>query len=150
VTILYRYIINNYSIQYVWTARNIWLKLAQWFWRSRKCKSLQTDGKTDDGTKAIRIAHLSFQLRWAKNAPRHATDSWLLIDWLIDWLFMVLRPPQEYFTYMEMSPLPVKGYKIWAYARRSGPLSMEGSLSCHTCCDTGPLFFISHSKDRPI
>jgi hypothetical protein len=25
-----------------------WLKLAQWFWRrSRKCKSLQTDGKTD-------------------------------------------------------------------------------------------------------
>jgi hypothetical protein len=22
----------------------VWLKLAQWFWRSRKCKSLQTDG----------------------------------------------------------------------------------------------------------
>jgi hypothetical protein len=26
----------------------VWLKLAQWFWRrSRKCKSLQTDGQTD-------------------------------------------------------------------------------------------------------
>jgi hypothetical protein len=26
----------------------VWLKLVQWFWRrSRKCKSLQTDGKTD-------------------------------------------------------------------------------------------------------
>jgi hypothetical protein len=25
----------------------VWLKLAQWFWRrSRKCKSLQTDGQT--------------------------------------------------------------------------------------------------------
>jgi hypothetical protein len=47
------------------------LKLAQWFWRrSRKCKSLQTDGQTDGQTdaeqRAIRKAHLSFQLRWAK------------------------------------------------------------------------------------
>jgi hypothetical protein len=46
----------------------IWLKLAHWFWRrSKKCKSLQTDGqtvgRTDDGQSAIRIAHLSFQLR---------------------------------------------------------------------------------------
>jgi hypothetical protein len=31
---------------------------------------------------------------------------------LIDWLFTVLRPAQEYFTYMETSPLPVKGCKI--------------------------------------
>jgi hypothetical protein len=30
----------------------------------------------------------------------------------IDWLFTVLRPAQEFFTYMEMSPLPVKGCKI--------------------------------------
>jgi hypothetical protein len=42
----------------------VWLKLAQWFWRrSRKCKSLQTDGQEDDGQQAIRKAHLSFQLR---------------------------------------------------------------------------------------
>jgi hypothetical protein len=26
----------------------------------------------------------------------------------------------------------------------------EGSLSCHTCCDTGLRFFRSHPKDRPI
>jgi hypothetical protein len=32
----------------------------------------------------------------------------------------------------------------------SGPLSREGSLSCHTCCDTGPWFFRSHPKVRPI
>jgi hypothetical protein len=44
----------------------VWLKLAQWFWwRSWKCKSLQTDGQTDR-QRAFRIAHLSFQLRWAK------------------------------------------------------------------------------------
>jgi hypothetical protein len=27
-------------------------------------------------------------------------------------------------------------------ARRSGPLSREGSLSCHTYCDTGPRFIV--------
>jgi hypothetical protein len=48
------------------------------------------------------------------------------------------------------SPLRVKGCKIKAYARRSGPLSREGSLLCHICCDTGPRFFWSHPKDRPI
>jgi uncharacterized membrane protein YgcG len=29
--------------------------------------------------------------------------------WLIDWLFIVLRPAQEYFTYMETSPFPGEG-----------------------------------------
>jgi hypothetical protein len=51
---------------------------------------------------------------------------------------------------METSPLPVKGYKIYAYAQHSGPLSREGSLSCHTCCDTGSWFFQSNPKDHPI
>jgi hypothetical protein len=26
----------------------------------------------------------------------------------------------------------------------------EGSLSCHTCCDTGPQFFQSHPNNHPI
>jgi hypothetical protein len=34
------------------------------------------------------------------------------LNWLIDWLFKVLRPVQEYFTYMETSLMPVKGCKI--------------------------------------
>jgi hypothetical protein len=34
----------------------------------------------------------------------------------------------------------VRGCKIWAYPQHSEPLSREGSLSCHTCCDTGPRF----------
>jgi hypothetical protein len=29
-------------------------------------------------------------------------------------------------------------------------LGREESFSSHTCCDTGPRFFQSHSKDRPI
>jgi hypothetical protein len=35
-------------------------------------------------------------------------------------------------------------------ARHPGPLSREGSLSCHTYCDNGPQFLQSHSKDHPI
>jgi hypothetical protein len=37
-----------------------------------------------------------------------------------------------------------------AYDRCPWPLSREGSLSCHSCCDTGPRFFRSHPKDRHI
>ena len=56
----------------------VWLKLDQWFWRRRwKCEKFtdgrtdgRTDRRTDDGRKVIRKAHLSFQLRWAKNT-RH-------------------------------------------------------------------------------
>jgi hypothetical protein len=62
----------------------------------------------------------------------------------------VLCPAQEFFTYMETSPIPAKGCKIWANAWRSGPLGREGSLSCHTCCETEPRFFLSHPKDHPI
>jgi hypothetical protein len=36
------------------------------------------------------------------------------------------------------------------YPCSSGPSSREGSLSCHTYCDSGLKFFRSHPKDRPI
>jgi hypothetical protein len=66
---------------------------------------------------------------------------------------MVLRPAQEYFTYMETSPCTAgEGLQNLGFinARRSGPLSREGSLSCHTCCDTGPRFFRSHPIGPPL
>ena len=58
------------------TLCQVWLKLAQWFWRRRwKCEQFtdrqtdgQTDGETDDGRQVIRKAHLSFQLRCAKKS----------------------------------------------------------------------------------
>jgi hypothetical protein len=39
----------------------------------------------------------------------------------------------------------VKGYQIKSFARRSGPLSRENLY-----CVTGPQYFPSHPKDRPI
>ena len=48
----------------------VWLKLAQWFC-DENVKPLQmdrwTNGRKDDRWKAIRKAHLNYQLRWAKN-----------------------------------------------------------------------------------
>ena len=48
----------------------VWLKLAQWFWRRRwkceKIKTTTTTTTTDNEQILIRKAHLSLQLRWAK------------------------------------------------------------------------------------
>jgi hypothetical protein len=73
--------------------------------------------------------------QWLYVSLKNISLTWRLID-LTDWLFIVLRPAEEFFTYMETSQLPLKG-QIQAYARHSGPLRREGSLSCHTGCDTG-------------
>jgi hypothetical protein len=71
-------------------------------------------------------------------------DFFLIKDILyfpIDGFFYCSASPSIIFTFMGTSPLPVKCCKIKVYSRRSTPLSREGSLSCHICCDTGPRFF---------
>ena len=40
-----------------------------------------------------------------------------------------------------------EGLQILTYARHSWPLSSEGSLTCHTHCNTGLLFILVISKD---
>ena len=40
-----------------------------------------------------------------------------------------------------------EGLQILTYARHSWPLSSEGSLRCHTCCDTGLSFIMVISED---
>jgi hypothetical protein len=35
------------------------------------------------------------------------------MGWFVDWFFTVLRSAEEFFIYMEMSPLQVKGCKFW-------------------------------------
>jgi hypothetical protein len=79
-----------------------------------------------------------------------AIDEHCCLMYWLKIIHFVLRPAQIFFTCMKTSPFPVKDWKIYAYARHSGPLSREGSLLCHTCCDTGRQYFRSHPKDRPI
>ena len=57
-------------------------------------------------------------------------------------LFGVFRPNRKFFTHLETSPLPVKGYKFWPW-----PLISEGSLACHTYCDTRRPLIIVISED---
>ena len=47
----------------------VWLKLSRWFWRGRwKCKTFTKKTTTMDNIRiVIRRAHVSLQLRWAKN-----------------------------------------------------------------------------------
>ena len=52
-------------------------KLAQWFWRRRRKCVKFTDRRTDR-RQVIRKAHLSFQLRWAKNTG--VTLTWVYVS----------------------------------------------------------------------
>jgi hypothetical protein len=54
----------------------LWLKLVQWFWRrSRKCKSLQTDGQTDRQTDGRTPGNgRSEKLTWAFSSDELKTD----------------------------------------------------------------------------
>ena len=61
-------------------------------------------------------------------------------------LFGVFRPTREFFTHMETSPAG-EGLQIFTFDRHSWPLSSEGSLTCHTYCDTGHPFIMVISED---
>jgi hypothetical protein len=60
----------------------VWLKLAQWFWRrSRKCKSLQTDGQTDRQTDRLTPDNgRSEKLTWAFSSGELKTSLELSIQ----------------------------------------------------------------------
>ena len=69
-----------------------------------------------------------------------------LIDWLIDWLFVVFRPVEN------ISLILRRHHCRWRAANLDLCLALmafssEGSLACHTCCDTGPPFLRSYPKD---
>jgi hypothetical protein len=74
-------------------------------------------GKTMMGT-AEKVTQTRRKRKERINRKREVTD----------WLFSVLRPAQEYFIYMETSPLPVKGCKIYAIARRSCRAFEQGGV----------------------
>ena len=54
-------------------------------------------------------------------------------------------PTQEFFTHLEKSPLPLKGYKFWPI-RQSWPLSSEGPLTCHAYCEQANLLLWSSPR----
>jgi hypothetical protein len=85
-----------------------------------------------------------------------SVSRWNAVKYFIAWsmslfvYWLVYSRTCNFSAIWRLSPLPVTGLQILAYARRSGSLSREGSLSCHTYCDTGPRFIQSHPKDRHL
>jgi hypothetical protein len=84
--------------------------------------------------------------QWLYVPLKNTSLTWRLID-LTDWLYIVLRPAQEFHLY-GASQLSVKG-QIQACARHSGPLRRGIFIVPHRLWQ-GPWFFQSHRKDRPI
>ena len=62
---------------------------------------------------------------------RYFLSEFLFVCW-----FGVYRPTREFFTHMETSPCR---WRTANYLWHTWPLSSEGSLTFHTCCDTGLL-----------
>ena len=63
-------------------------------------------------------------------------------------LYIVLRPTQEYFTHMEMSPYAGEGLQILAYTRHLWSLSSEGSFTCQHLLQHGTSSFIVSSEGQ--
>ena len=59
-------------------------------------------------------------------------------------VFVWVRLTREFFTHMETSPFLVKASK---YTRHTWPLNSEGSLACHTFCDTEHPFIMVIFED---
>ena len=70
----------------------------------------------------------------------------ILVGWLHVCIKILFKIPLENIAleHMESSPLLVKGCKIVTFDL----LSRKGSLTCHTCFDTGPRFRRSHPLGR--
>jgi hypothetical protein len=72
-----------------------------------------------------------------------------IFDWLIIYCFTYSRS-FNVLVYGDISTadegLAAKYSLCWALRA----FRQEGSLSCHISCDTGPRFFRSHPKNRPI
>ena len=63
-----------------------------------------------------------------------------LVLFLFVCLFVAFRPTREFFTYIG------EGLQILTYVLHSWPLKSEGSLACHTFCDTRYPFIMGHLR----
>jgi hypothetical protein len=97
----------------------------------------------------MKTYRMSGENEYIKNIDDHATSIRDNYKDLFVSLFVYSRT-SNFSAIWQLSLLPVTGLQILAYAWRSGLLSREESLSCHTYCDTGPQFIRSHPKDRHL
>jgi hypothetical protein len=99
----------------------------------------------------ISISHIFFNQLYIIN-------KWYILslnNWwtwtLIDWLFTVLRPAQEFFTDMETSPLPVKGLQNLDLCSALKAFEQGGIYMVpHVCCAHRTSVFPVSSEGPPL
>ena len=67
--------------------------------------------------------------------------------WLHPWLVWDCSSHSRIFHSFENVTIAGEGLQIVTYARQLWPLSSEGSLTCHTYCDTSQPFIVVMSED---
>jgi hypothetical protein len=81
------------------------------------------------------LGHLTTMLEVLGSKSKLAQN--VLTDWFIDWLSILLFTARSRIAYAYM----FSAQGLWAG---------RYSLSCHTCCETGPLIFRSYPNDHSI
>ena len=85
----------------------------------------------------------------------HKLDLWCefplicicMCSYLFIFLFVNLRPARKIFPYGDVT---IVGEGLKKFGLYSTTMAFDqGSLSCHTCCDTGPRFLWCNPKDHP-
>ena len=69
---------------------------------------------------------------------------WFCLVWFVSFEFIV---PSRIFHSNGDVIITGEGLRILTYARHSWPLSSDGSLACHTYCDTGHPLIMVISED---
>jgi hypothetical protein len=107
-------------------------------WKRNSCKNTEMSQSTYNAVLvSASLRNWSYFFFLIHNSRR--------FDWLIICCFT--SPSRIFNLYGEVT---IVGERLQNVGPCLGSLSREGSLSYHTCCDTGPRFFRSHPKDRPI
>ena len=90
------------------------------------------------------------EVLWMGHGGSSDPLSSMVLDWLIIYGFTSRLRIFHLYGDVTFAGEGLQNLGLCSALRACTPMNREGSLSCHTCCDTGPRFFRSYPKDCPI
>jgi hypothetical protein len=122
----------------------------QWLTDNRTCNEWLTEGRTviERWEDCVTIEwHMEGLFdAWLTNGIT-VTNDWQMEGLLIDYFKILYVPLKNFSLIWRRHHCRWRAAKF-CHCSALGAFEQEGSLSCHTCCDTGPRFSRSHPKDR--
>jgi hypothetical protein len=76
---------------------------------------------------------------------KKCSDTWQSIKFV--WLFVCFESHEQFFSYLATVTITGDRAANLDLCLAHTAFSSEGSFTCHTYCDTGPPFLMSHPKD---